>query len=157
MCLKCVSESTFTRWRNIINKHALLMTAKVKYVDGKTFIFTEHFWQWNFMLQQYDFTPNVMGGGNHSWGWVPAIVGSPVWESRQLRAEEERWRWCECHQGSQSVGQQGIRAFSQGGQPTWGSQGVICDKSFSSCVEAKKGSYNLQGYQVVAGTDWTTS
>ena len=42
------------------------MTAKVKYVDGKTFIFTEHFWQWNFMLQQYDFTPNVMGGGNHS-------------------------------------------------------------------------------------------
>ena len=39
------------------------MTAKVKYVDGKTFIFTEHFWQWNFMLQQYDFTPNVMGGG----------------------------------------------------------------------------------------------
>ena len=56
VCLKCVSESTFTRWRNIINKHALLMTAKVKYVDGKTFIFTEHFWQWNFMLQQYDFT-----------------------------------------------------------------------------------------------------
>ena len=55
------------------------------------------------------------GGVIPPWGWVPAIVESPVWESRQLRAEEERWRWCECHQGSQSVGrQEGKRAFFQG-------------------------------------------